>query len=72
MKIAASLTNKLFVRKTILKPIWTYGIQLWGSASNSPLEILERFQLKVLWKLMDAPWYVPNVVTRRDSQVPMV
>jgi len=22
---------------------WTYGVQLWGSASNPNLEILERF-----------------------------
>jgi hypothetical protein len=28
-----STTNKLLLYKTILKPIWTYGIQLWGTAS---------------------------------------
>jgi hypothetical protein len=27
-----STTNKLLVYKTILKPIWTYDIQLWGTA----------------------------------------
>ena len=30
-----SLENKLLLYKTILKPVWTYGIQLWGSAANS-------------------------------------
>jgi len=39
----------------ILKPIWTYGVQLWGSASKSNLEILERFQSKVLRIITDAP-----------------
>jgi hypothetical protein len=34
--------------QTILKPIWTYGIQLWGTASTSIIEILERFQSKAL------------------------
>jgi len=29
-----SLVNKLLVYKAILKPIWTYGVQLWESASN--------------------------------------
>jgi hypothetical protein len=43
-----SLVNKLVVNKAILKPIRTHGVQLWGSASNSNLEILERFQSKVL------------------------
>jgi hypothetical protein len=42
-----SLENKLLVYKVILKPVWTYGVQLWGTASNSNLEILERFQSKV-------------------------
>jgi glucose dehydrogenase len=35
-----SLPNKLLLYKTILKPIWTYGIQLWGTASTSNIEIL--------------------------------
>jgi hypothetical protein len=27
-------TNKKLLYKAILKPIWTYGIQLWGTAST--------------------------------------
>jgi hypothetical protein len=50
----------------------TYGIQLRGSESNSHLEILDRFQSKLLQILTDAPWYVPNAVIRRDLQVPTV
>jgi len=29
-----SLENKLLVYKAVLKPIWTDGVQLWGSAPN--------------------------------------
>ena len=64
-----SLENKLLVYKAILKHIWTYGVQLWGSASNSNMEILERFQSKVLRIITDAPWYVPSAVIVRDLQV---
>ena len=39
-KSRLSLENKLLVYKVILKPVWTYGIQLWGNASNSNLEII--------------------------------
>jgi hypothetical protein len=39
-----SLPNRLLLYKTILNPIWTYRIQLWGTASTSNIEILERFQ----------------------------
>jgi hypothetical protein len=56
----------------ILKPIWTYGIQLWGRASASNIEILERFQSKALRMIVDAPWYVTNTVIRRDIQTPTV
>jgi hypothetical protein len=64
-------SNKLLIYKTILKPIWTYGIQLWGTASTSNIEILERFQSKALLMIVDAPWYVPNTVIRRDLQSPI-
>jgi hypothetical protein len=43
-----STSNKLITYKTIFKPIWTYGIQLWGMASTSNIEILERFESKAL------------------------
>jgi hypothetical protein len=32
------------------------------------IEILERFQSKALRMIVDAPWYVPNTVIRRDLQ----
>ena len=67
-----SLENKLPVYKVILKPVWTYGIQLWGTASNANLEILERFQSNVLRIITDAPWYIPNAIIKRDLQIPTV
>jgi hypothetical protein len=45
-KSKLSTSNKRLIYKTILKPIWTYGIQLWGAASTSNIEILECFQSK--------------------------
>jgi hypothetical protein len=54
------------VYKAILKPIQTYGVQMWGTALNSSVDILERFQSKVLRIITGAPWYVTNTVVRRD------
>jgi hypothetical protein len=68
-KSQLSLSNKLLAYKAILKPIWTHGVQLWKSASNSNLEILERFQSKVLRIITDAPRYVPNAEIKRDLLV---
>lgn len=64
-----STENKILLYKSIIKPIWTYGIQLWGTASNSNIEILQRFQSKVLRCIVDAPWYVPNVAIHSDLQI---
>lgn len=67
-----SLENKLLLYKTIIKPIWTYGLQLWGSASNSNLEIIQRFQNKVVRTIANAPRYVPNWVLQQDLPLPTV
>jgi hypothetical protein len=71
-KSKLSTSNKLPIYIAILKPIWTYGIHLWGTASTSNIYILERFQSKALRMIMDAPWYVPNTFIRRDLQIPTV
>lgn len=67
-----TLENKLLLYKTIIKPIWTYGIQLWGSASKSNTAIIQRFQNKTLRAIVDAPWYVTNEMIQNDLQVPSV
>jgi hypothetical protein len=71
-KSQLSSKDKLLLYKTILKPIWTYGIQLWGAASTSNIEILGRFQAKVLRMTVDAPWYVQNALIRRDLKISTV
>jgi len=67
-----TLDNKLLVYKSILKPLWTYGIQLWGTASKSNLSILQRFQNKVLRSIVNAPWYVTSSSIEKDLRIPSV
>lgn len=64
-----SLHNKLTIYRQILKPIWSYGIQLWGCAQKSNVDIIQRFQNKVLRKMVNAPWYVRNSDLHRDLGV---
>lgn len=61
-----SMDNKLLLYKTILKPIWTYACQLWGTASVSNTERIERFQSKTLRLITNAPWFVPNWIILQD------
>ena len=67
-----NIQNKITLYKAVIKPVWTYGIQLWGTASNSDIEILQRFQSKTLRSLIDAPWYVTNEAIHRDLKIPTV
>ena len=39
-----------------------YNVQLWGSAANSTMNIIRRFQAKMECQIKDAPWDVPNKV----------
>jgi hypothetical protein len=71
-KSELSIENKLLLYKTILKPIWTYGATLWGTASTSNIEIIQRFQNKVLRAIVNAPWYVPNRILHADLGIPAV
>jgi hypothetical protein len=47
-KSQLSLENKLIIYKVILKPIWTYGIELWGCPKPSNIKILQTYQSKTL------------------------
>ena len=67
-----NIQNKITLYKALIKPVWTYGIQLWGTASNSNIEILQRFQSKTLRFLLNAPWYVTNETIHRDLKIPTV
>lgn len=55
-----STDNKLLIYKMILKPIWTYGLQLWGSACDSSLNIMQRMQNGILRTIANVPWFVTN------------
>jgi hypothetical protein len=67
-----SLENKLLIYKTILKPIWTYGILLWGCASKSNIAIMQRYQSKLFRIITNAPWYVTNQTFHSDLHIPLV
>jgi hypothetical protein len=50
-----SKENKLLTYKTVIKPIWSYGIELWGCASKSDIVIMQRTQYKIVRAIGNAP-----------------
>ncbi|PNF23744.1 hypothetical protein B7P43_G17197 [Cryptotermes secundus] len=71
-KSELSLENKIIIYKTILKPVWTYGIELWGCSKPSNTKILQTFQSKTLRNLVNAPFYVSNATLHNDLGIPYV
>jgi len=67
-----SLDSKLTVYKTILRPIWTYGIELWGYSKPSNTKILQTFQSKVLRMISSAPRHVSNPNLHNNFEIPYV
>jgi hypothetical protein len=67
-----SLENKILIHKTVLKPAWTYGIELWGCASKSSIAVIRRYQSKLLRSITNAPRYVSNHTLHSDLHTPHV
>ena len=67
-----SLENKLPIYKRVLKPVWTYGIELWGCATKSNIAVIQCYQSKLLRSMTNAPWYVSNHTLHFDLRMPYV
>ena len=64
-----SIEDKLKIYKTIIKPIWTHGIPLWGTTAMSHINKLESLQSKVLKTIVNNPLYVRNEDIRKDLKI---
>jgi hypothetical protein len=58
--------------KTIIKPIWTYGIELWGCTSKSHIAKMQRSQSKILLMITNASWYVTIQILHEDLKIPFI
>ena len=55
------LDCKLMFYKTIIKPVWTYGTQIWRVAVKSNIQIIQRFQKMGLRRFTESilTWIIP-------------
>ena len=67
-----SVGNKLLLYKSVVTPIWTYGIELLGCVCNSNIAIIQRCQSKKLRSTVDAPRHVTNAMIHEDLGIPTV
>jgi hypothetical protein len=59
-KSQLSTSNKLFIYKTVLKPIWTW---------NTTLGYSFHFQSKALRMIVEASWYMPEYGYPKGSPI---
>lgn len=64
-----STYNKLLIYKQVIKPIWTYGIPLWGCTKRKHIEKIQKLQNKILRSMVNAPWFVRNKDLHRDLKI---
>ena len=64
--------NKLLLYKSIIAPIWTYGMELWGCVCKYNTAVIQRYQSKILRAIFDAPRSVINDMIHKDLDIPAV
>lgn len=60
------LRHRLNIYKYLLKPIWTYGSQIYGIAKKTNIDTIQKFQSKTLRIITRAPPYVSNYTLHKD------
>ena len=67
-----NMGNILLIYKTIVKPIWTYGIALWGMAAKNHIGKMGALQSITLKTIVNVPWYVRNEQIQSDLSIKSV
>jgi hypothetical protein len=60
LKSNLQLKNNLLIYKSMIRPVWAYGAQIWGCAKTSQIKRIQSFQSICLRQITSAPWFVNN------------
>ncbi|CAG7733752.1 unnamed protein product, partial [Allacma fusca] len=66
------IESKRLIYQMIIKPVWTYGIQLWGCAKPSNRKIIQTVQNKTLRTITGARWFQTNEALHKDLKIKWV
>lgn len=67
-----SVHTKLLIYKQLLISVWIYGVQLEVYAKPINVDVIQRFQNKVLHNIVDDPWYIQNTHLHGDLKIDTV
>jgi hypothetical protein len=60
--------NKILIYKQIIRPVITYGAEIWSTTAKSNLKIIEQIQNTYLRRALDAPPYMRNTQIQRETK----
>jgi hypothetical protein len=67
-----SVQQKLNCYTILIRPIWTYGSEIYGSAKSSNIHRIQTFQNKTLRLITGCPPYVRNTTLHNDLKIKTV
>lgn len=62
----------MLLYKTIIRPLWSYGVQIWRPVKPSNIRPIQSFQNVILYTTTDAPLYITNQTLHKDLQIETV
>lgn len=71
-KSRLSIKAKTLAYTSILRPIFTYGIQVWHQTTATKQKAIQTFQNKTLRSITRAPWFVRNEVIHNNLNMPTI
>jgi len=67
-----TLNITILLYKTLIQPLWAYGVVIWGSAKKSNKRTIQTFQNICCRLITGAPWYVSNNIINSDLKISSV
>ncbi|GFU84318.1 RNA-directed DNA polymerase from mobile element jockey [Trichonephila clavipes] len=64
-----AIRHKVLLYKSIIRPVMSYGSQIWGSAGMCHLTKLHTLTNSFLRQIVNAPWFIRNEVIYRDLKI---
>ncbi|GFS97213.1 RNA-directed DNA polymerase from mobile element jockey [Trichonephila clavipes] len=64
-----AIRHKVLLYKSIIRPVMSYGSQIWGSAGMCHLKKLHTLTNSFLRQIVNAPWFARNEVIYRDLKI---
>jgi len=68
LKSKLKLKTKMILYNTMIRPVWSYGIQIWGTAKPSNIRPIQSSKY-CLRTITGAPWYMTNLSLHNDLKV---